>query len=93
MLDEVRVGDLVTGDPKYSHVYNYTNDRMLAGKVIAVNLDGYFIVEILDHENKSFIGGTWSELNPRYFNYAKGYIPFDQSDDDCSAETIRSLWG
>lgn len=93
MLDEVRVGDLVTGDPEYSHKYNFTNDKMLVGEVISVDYCGYFTVKILDHEDKSFIGGIWEDLNPGYFNYAKGYMPFGQSDDDCSAEIIRSLWG
>lgn len=93
MLDEVRVGDLVTGDPEHSLRYTYTNNKMLVGKVIAVDDDGYFTVRIIDHENRMFIGDTWSDLNPEYFNYAKGYMPFDQSNDDCSAEVIRSLWG
>lgn len=98
LLDEVRVGDLVTGDPEHGNkMYTYTNEDMLVGEVIAVGDgllgDGLFTVRIIDHVNKTYIGDTWGDLNPKYFNYAKGYMPFDQSNDDCSAESIRSLWG
>ena len=92
ILDSVKVGDLVTGDPFPLNSYGITNDRMLVGEVIRTSTDGrYFTVKIIEHREPAHLGMEYSSLDAHCFSYCK-LVEEVCNSDDCSSNVLKDLF-
>lgn len=92
ILDSVKVGDLVTGDPYPSNSYGITNSDMLVGEVIHTSHGGrQFAVRIIEHTDRKQIGAEFPQLNAHCFSYCKHMDKFDYGDD-CSPNKLLDIF-
>lgn len=92
ILDSVKVGDLVTGDPYPQNSYGITNVNMLVGEVVSVSNGGrYFTVRVIEHTERKYIGSECSHLDAHHFSYCKLMDGVDYSDD-CSPNKLSDIF-
>lgn len=92
ILDSVKVGDLVTGDPYPQNSYGITNVNMLVGEVVSVSNGGrQFTVRIIEHTDRKYIGAEFPQLDAHCFRYCKYMDEVDYSDD-CSPNKLSDIF-
>lgn len=79
-MNKFKVGDIVKGIDEDR--YGITNTKMTKGRVIKVRENGMFVVKIIEHECKEYIGDECHDLDPRYFVLAKSFTKSDLKNDD-----------
>lgn len=78
MKRNFNVGDIVAG--KKSACYAITDEKMVEGKVVAVDTDNNtFTVVIARHVSNFYIGDTFDDLNPEHFNLIKAAKPVSKA--------------